>query len=75
MKELDLLLQGWLQHRFDDASADERASFEALLALSDPELQRYLIGRERAPQAIGFAVEAVLRNARVMSSQRVEPSR
>jgi antitoxin CptB len=43
MKELDLLLQGWLEVRYGSASAAERARFEAFLALPDPEIAGYLL--------------------------------
>ena len=46
MKELDLLLSGWLQRRYPAASAAERAVFEAFLELPDPQIARYLLGRE-----------------------------
>jgi len=67
MKELDLLLESWLRVQFDHASADQRTQFESLLRLSDPELVRYLLAGER-PQSseLAGAVEAVLRNARIM---------
>jgi antitoxin CptB len=45
MKEIDLLLVGWLQGRYAGASAAERATFEAFLELPDPEIAGYLLGR------------------------------
>jgi succinate dehydrogenase flavin-adding protein (antitoxin of CptAB toxin-antitoxin module) len=76
MKELDLLLEGWVQHQFDRASLDQRLQFEALLALPDPDLVRYLLGGERPPaQGLACAVDAVLTNVGIMSSGSPEPSR
>ena len=46
MKELDHLLLGYLNTRFDDANDDEKAAFQALLELPDPELIAYLLGKE-----------------------------
>lgn len=37
-RELDLLLQGYLEHRFPEAPASEQRVFCRLLALEDPEL-------------------------------------
>ena len=36
MKELDLILQGWLERRYAGASAAERALFAQFLELPDP---------------------------------------
>jgi antitoxin CptB len=46
MKELDLLLQGWLERHYSGATLAERASFGALLELPDPEIVGYLLGHE-----------------------------
>ena len=46
MKELDHLLLGYLNACFDDADDDEKAAFQALLELPDPELIAYLLGKE-----------------------------
>ena len=54
MKELDLALTGWLERRYEAASAAERLCFERFLDLPDPELAAYLLGRE-IPQDPGFA--------------------
>lgn len=43
MKELDLLLLRYLRQRHGRASREERATFEELLELPDPDLARYLI--------------------------------
>ncbi|HEY6452058.1 MAG TPA: succinate dehydrogenase assembly factor 2 [Steroidobacteraceae bacterium] len=45
-RELDLLLLGWLDRRFEGASEEERAGFAALLALPDPQLMRQLLAGE-----------------------------
>ena len=43
MRELDVLLERWLNACFDGASEREKSVFSTLLKLSDPELARYLL--------------------------------
>ncbi len=62
MKELDLLLTRWLERQFDHASDGQRALFEALLALPDPQLASYLVAGE-APASAELA--ALIRSIRV----------
>ena len=69
MKELDLLLAGWLEAQYERASAAERGEFEALLELPDPELARYLLGGEApADPALARVIQAVRTRARIMST-------
>ncbi len=44
-RELDLLLQRYLDDRYEQADHAERLSFEKLLEWSDPELEDLLTGR------------------------------
>jgi succinate dehydrogenase flavin-adding protein (antitoxin of CptAB toxin-antitoxin module) len=44
MKELDILLAHYAQHRYAGAPASHQAAFEALLALPDPQIADYLLG-------------------------------
>jgi succinate dehydrogenase flavin-adding protein (antitoxin of CptAB toxin-antitoxin module) len=75
MKELDLLLEGWVREQFDRAAAAQRSQFEALLALPDPQLACYLLGADPAPPELVSVIEAVLANARIMSRRtQAEPS-
>jgi antitoxin CptB len=46
-KELDLILQGWLERRYPGASIDERTLFAHFLELPDPEIAGYLLGSDR----------------------------
>ena len=46
MKELDVLLERYLDTRYDDAGDDEKAAFRQVLELADPELNSYLLQRE-----------------------------
>ncbi len=71
MKELDLLLIGWLERRFEAASDAQRGEFEALLELPDPQLAGYLLRREppeRAP--VAALVASILAEGCIMSSKR-----
>ena len=49
MKELDLILQAWLERRYPSASADERGLFAQFLELPDPQMAAYLWGKDRPP--------------------------
>jgi succinate dehydrogenase flavin-adding protein (antitoxin of CptAB toxin-antitoxin module) len=51
MKELDLLLAGYLHGRWVGAAAEERAAFEAFLELPDPVIAGYLLGGDEPPDA------------------------
>jgi antitoxin CptB len=44
MKELDLLLQGYIQHYYEEVSPEDRREFVLLLELPDDELWRYFYG-------------------------------
>jgi len=47
MRELDVLLQRYLDRRYASASQEEQHAFEALLELPDPELFAYVVKREQ----------------------------
>ncbi len=49
MKELDVLLERWLDRHAAAAPAADRQHFEALLGLQDPELARFLLAGEAHP--------------------------
>jgi antitoxin CptB len=69
MKELDLLLIGWLEAQFERASEVQRGQFEALLELPDPQLARYLLAGERPEGAdLAALIESIRTGARIMSS-------
>lgn len=46
MRELDVVLQRYLERDYPAAGAAERQAFEALLELQDPQLLAYLLGSE-----------------------------
>jgi antitoxin CptB len=69
MKELDLLLAGWLESRFERASAELRRQFEALLELPDPLLALYLLGAQRPERAdLAELVECIRGSTNIMST-------
>jgi len=47
MRELDVLLQRYLEQRYASASQEEQQAFEALLELPDPQLFAYVVKREQ----------------------------
>lgn len=60
MRELDLLLQGYLEHAYDAASGPERAAFRRLLDYPDQLLLEYLMGAlSPSDRAIGDVVAKI----------------
>jgi antitoxin CptB len=51
MRELDVLLQRYLDEDYPRASPRERAAFARILELQDPEIFRYLVGRDSPQEA------------------------
>ncbi len=65
MKELDVLLERYMENRYDAAPESERAAFEHLLDMQDPELYLYLTGRIEAPEPrVRDIVERIVNTAR-----------
>jgi succinate dehydrogenase flavin-adding protein (antitoxin of CptAB toxin-antitoxin module) len=61
MKELDLLLLGWLHGQYPGATEARRGQFEALLELSDPQIADYLLGYVTPPDpTLAELVRAVI---------------
>jgi antitoxin CptB len=50
-RELDALLGGWLQERFETASLELRQAFDQLLDSQDPDLWDWVMGHAQAPRA------------------------
>ena len=67
MKELDVVMSGYLEHCYESASTLEQDNFKALLEMPDPELYDLLLGRSEAkdPELRHFV--GLLRN---MSGQK-----
>jgi antitoxin CptB len=62
MKELDVLLERWLDNHHAAASSAEKHAFEHLLGLPDPELADYLV-RGATPPRQFVAIVRTLRGA------------
>jgi antitoxin CptB len=61
MRELDVLLTRYLERTYRGTSPGERAVFEQLLELPDPELFGYLVGRTQPGEAIQGEIVARIR--------------
>ena len=61
MRELDVLLERYLDRCYAAASEDEKAAFRGVLELSDPDLNSYLLQRQVPPQEpIARVIERIL---------------
>ena len=66
MRELDELLLDYLDTRYERASKDEKAAFHAVLELSDPELNSYLLQRvQPESEAINHVIQRILSRTRL----------
>ena len=62
MRELDELLLAYLETRYPLADQAEKAAFEAVLALADPEINAYLLQRQiPESEPIARVIEQILR--------------
>lgn len=64
MKELDQLLVDWLEHRWADADAVQRAAFERLLEAEDDSLWQWCMGRAHPADANEHALIDAIRSDR-----------
>ena len=46
MRELDVILQRYLESRYPEASTAEQRAFESLIELQDPQLLAYVLGSD-----------------------------
>jgi succinate dehydrogenase flavin-adding protein (antitoxin of CptAB toxin-antitoxin module) len=60
MRELDELLLGYLEHRYDVAPEQDKQAFCALLQLSDPELMGYLLQKQQPTAELARVVAHIL---------------
>ena len=61
MRELDELLIRYLESRYPSADDEEKAAFQAVLALPDPELNGYLLQRQvPSAKSIAGVIETIL---------------
>lgn len=66
MRELDELLLGYLLRQYPDASDVDKASFCALLELSDPVLNEVLLQRSRSiSEPIARVVDCIINPAQI----------
>ncbi len=63
MRELDELLLRYLDGNYDQAGEQEKHAFEALLALSDPELIGYLLQQYEPPAELQGVIRKIRRRA------------
>ncbi|HEY0178421.1 MAG TPA: succinate dehydrogenase assembly factor 2 [Dokdonella sp.] len=64
-RELDLLLEWWLDERYPHADAARRAAFAELLELQDPELWSRLAGAVAAEPRFAAIVDEIRARRRV----------
>ena len=62
MRELDELLIRYLESRYPNADDIEKAAFQAVLALPDPELNGYLLQRQTPSSTIAGVIEQILKH-------------
>lgn len=60
MRELDELLLRYLDGRYTAADDSEKAAFQSLLQLPDPELIGYLLQQQASPPELAVVIENVL---------------
>ena len=60
MRELDVLLTGYLERCYDTADDGEKAAFRKLLTLSDPELVGYLLQHQVPATDIAIVIDRIL---------------
>lgn len=63
MRELDILLQGFLEKCYDDLSSTDKEAFNSLLSYPDSLLLEYLMGRMSASDRALSNVITGIRNA------------
>ncbi len=62
MRELDELLIRYLDARYERADNDEKAAFQAILELPDPELNGYLLQRQTpSSEPMASVIERILK--------------
>ena len=60
-KELDIVMNRYLQERYETASAEEQASFNALLDIEDPIIFDWLMDKTQAEDANLKALVEILK--------------
>ena len=68
MKELDVLLERYVDQSYHGAPAAEQASFRQLLDTEDPELHAYCLGRLTPPARFAALIERITANEGLAAS-------
>ncbi len=68
MLELDIILERYLQNRYEDASNEERAQFVELLDMQDPQLYDLLTGAVTPPDNLANLIADISTPARPTSN-------
>jgi len=63
MRELDLLVGGWLEANYAAASAEEQEAFRRLLETPDPQLFGWLMARDRPEDPMMAKLVNAIRDA------------
>jgi antitoxin CptB len=63
MKELDLLLNRYLDERYAAAPAEEQVLFQGLLEVQDPVIYAYCLGSESPPENLAALIERITAGA------------
>lgn len=64
MKELDVVLETYLERRYESAPGDQQQAFRNLLELPDPQLFGLLLGTEKAADESARRLVESLRNVK-----------
>ena len=64
MKELDVIMSGYLENHYANATDTEKNGFKALLEMPDPDLYALLLGRQTSSN---FSIQHVARSIRDIS--------
>ena len=59
MKELDVLLERYVNERYERAFPDEQAAFEGLLETQDSVIYAYCLGQKKPPAHLAALIEAI----------------
>ena len=59
MKELDVLLERYVDERFAEASSPEQEAFRQLLETQDQVLYAYCLGQEKPPPRLAALIERI----------------
>jgi antitoxin CptB len=64
MKELDVIMSGYLENHYTNASDAEKNGFKALLEMPDPDLYALLLGKQTSSN---FSIQHVAQSIRDIS--------